>query len=478
MEPDPHAFFQPLMLCRPLRRLTALLLLGSAPLLASAQAPVGAAVTTDQVRAELVVHAPSGIAAGQTVWLGLQIRHQPQWHTYWRNPGDSGLPTTLQWTLPQGVQAGDIEWPTPHKLPIGPLTNYGYEGTLLLPVPLTVDAGFDAQTLDVRLRADWLVCKEVCIPESGEFRLRLPTQASTGLEHAAAFEAARAAVPRDLPGARATSRFEGDALKLEVTGLPAAWQGRSIEFFSEAAGVIDHAAKTPAQWAGDRWQVTVPLSAQRSESPARLMSVLVAEGETRGGRLAIDVVGPWPAPPPVPGLDETASTAASPAPMSPAAVAAPVGFGAALLLALVGGLLLNLMPCVFPVLSLKLFGFAAHAHDRRALLSGGLAYTAGVVLSFVALAGRAAGPARRRRAAGLGLPAAVAGFRRGAGSAVHPHRPEPGGCVRVRLGAAQRAWRRCGRAIRRSTPRSPACWRWRWPHPAPRPSWAPRSDWR
>ncbi|MBE0546343.1 MAG: protein-disulfide reductase, partial [Rubrivivax sp.] len=161
-----------------------------APLLAAA-AP-GAVVTTPQVRAELVAHAPQGVVAGQPLWLGLKIEHQPHWHTYWKNPGDSGLPTTLEWTLPAGVSAGDIEWPTPGKLPIGPLMNYGYEGTLLLPVAVTVPPDFKADKLSVKLNAAWLVCKDICIPEEGEFALELPAQAATA-GHGALFAAARAA---------------------------------------------------------------------------------------------------------------------------------------------------------------------------------------------------------------------------------------------------------------------------------------------
>jgi len=92
--------------------------------------------TSGRVRAELMAHAPDGIGPGKQVWVGLQLAHQPEWHTYWKNSGDSGLPTQLQWQLPAGVTAGDIAWPNPKKIPIGPLANYGYEGTVLRPVPL------------------------------------------------------------------------------------------------------------------------------------------------------------------------------------------------------------------------------------------------------------------------------------------------------------------------------------------------------
>lgn len=358
-------------------RLTALL---AAPLLllsAWVQAALpGAVVKTEQVHAELVAHAPQGIVAGQPMWLGLAIEHQPHWHTYWKNPGDSGLPTTLQWELPAGVKAGEIEWPTPQRLPIGPLVNYGYEGKLLLPVKLTLPADFKADTLAVKLRADWLVCKEVCIPESGEFALTLNTRA-TWATHAASFEAAAARRPRAIAEAKAAGEVSAEALVVRVDGLPSGWQGKPIAFFPETTGVIENAAPVKAQWQGGLWTARVPLSSQRSDSPARMAAVLTTPGEPTGVQVAFAIAGSWPA------VDANATPAAPALPP----VGPSLGLAAALLFALVGGALLNLMPCVFPVLSLKVLGFASHANDRRALATGGLAYTAGVVVSFVALAG-------------------------------------------------------------------------------------------
>ncbi len=109
-------------------------LLGSA----WAQGVPSTVVNTPQLRAELVAHAPQGVQAGQPVWVGLQLTHQPEWHTYWRNPGDSGLPTQIELNLPAGITAGEVKWPLPHKLKAGNLTNYGYDKTVLLAVPLTV----------------------------------------------------------------------------------------------------------------------------------------------------------------------------------------------------------------------------------------------------------------------------------------------------------------------------------------------------
>jgi len=356
----------------------------AAPLLAFAQgasAP-SAVVSTPQVRAELVADAPQGLAAGQTIWLGLKITHQPHWHTYWKNPGDSGLPTTLAWTLPAGASAGEIEWPAPQRLPIGPLMNYGYEGTLLLPVALTLPAGFAADALEVKLRAEWLVCKDVCIPEGGDFVLTLPAQAAT-TGHAAAFEAARAAAPRALPEARAVIEVKDGALQVRIDGLPAAWQGQTLSFFPETAGVIQNAAPLQARWQGSQWQATVLLDPQRSASPTLMPVVLRLPAEQGSVVVAAAVQGSWPAlpaPAPLPSLDAANIEGSAPA-------AAPVSLAWALLLALAGGALLNLMPCVFPVLSLKMLAVAGKGADRRALLAGGLAYTAGVVLSFLALAG-------------------------------------------------------------------------------------------
>lgn len=345
-------------------------------------------VTTPQVRAELVAHAPEGIAPGKPMWLGLKLTHQPHWHTYWKNPGDSGLPTTLAWTLPAGVTAGEIDWPAPRRLPIGPLMNHGYEGSVVLPVPLSVAPQFNAGKLEVQLQADWLVCKEVCIPESGRFSLSLPAQASVAT-HAADFESALAARPQQLSGVTAKGEPSGQggpagSLVVHIDGLPAAVQGARAEVFSELAGVVDHAAPVQQQWQGGRYEARLALSPQRSESPALLPVVMVFGDGKPALRVEAAVQGAWPAAVPAaaaPDLEPLAEPGLQPA------AAAPASLGAALLLALLGGALLNLMPCVFPVLSLKVMGFAQHAGEHRKLWSGGLAYTAGVVLSFVALAG-------------------------------------------------------------------------------------------
>jgi len=349
-------------------------------------AQAAAVVTTPQVRAELVAQASDGVAPGAKVWLGLSIQHQPHWHTYWKNPGDSGLPTTFDWKLPAGFVAGDIQWPTPRKLPIGPLLNYGYEGDVLLPVEVTVPAGFAGDALAVRLHADWLVCQDVCIPESGDFDLSVPARAATA-GNAALFQAARDAMPQAVPGAQASAALDGDRLVVRIAGLPAAWQGQALAFLPETAGVLDNAAAPQAAWQGGEWTARIAVDPQRSAGPALLPAVLTLPDRPAGLRVEVKVTSAWPAiaaPAALPSLG-----AGSVVDLAPAAPAPPaLGLVAAIALAVAGGLLLNLMPCVFPVLSLKVLGFASHAGDRRKLLAGGLAYTAGVVLSFVEI-GRA-----------------------------------------------------------------------------------------
>lgn len=360
---------------------------------------------TAQVQARLLAHAPQGVAAGKPLWLGLQLVHQPEWHTYWKNSGDSGQPTSLQWTLPAGLQAGDIAWPAPSRLPVPPLANYGYDGSVLLPVPVTVASSVAAGSkLQVQLKADWLVCKRECLPQQGRFTLELTADGQPVTADAAAFDSALATVPRPLPAqATATVEARGSGMQLRIAGLPASWQGKPVNLYPETPEILPPAADGEQGWQGGLWHIRLPLHPQRSESPTQLPLVLALRDTSATAgilrnlpgsppyRVTARVEGQWPAAQAkavVPaGL--TAALQANAADESHAAGAAtPATMTLWLALggALLGGLILNLMPCVFPVLAIKVLTFAKHAHSPREQRLSGLAYTAGVVLSFGLLA--------------------------------------------------------------------------------------------
>ena len=356
-----------------------------------------AVAQTPEVRAELLAYAPQGIAKGAPLELGLLLQHQPGWHTYWKNPGDSGLATELHWTLPEGLQAGPVQWPTPRKITIGRLANFGYEGQVLLPVRVTMAPNFrpapGSSALTVHLSASWLVCKTECIPQEGQFDVRIPVQGSTAAA-APLFEAARKALPRPLIDGF-DAQLEGTSMVLRAKGLPGEWQGKAISVFPEAIDVFTTAAGASQtdkvvrdqpssaftqSWQGTVWSARLPLSAQGSQQPEKITFVLALDAQSVEG--AARVTGVWP--------DKVTlreAVAAAPAPIA----AAAVDFGGLwwpLAAAFVGGLILNLMPCVFPVLAIKALGFAqpsTHAHLPRWWI--GAAYTAGVVLSMLALGG-------------------------------------------------------------------------------------------
>ena len=363
----------------------------------------GPVVKTDQVRAELLAHAPQGVQPGQIFWLGLQIRHQPHWHTYWQNPGDSGLPTQLNWTLPAGLQAGAIEWPLPKKIPIGSLANYGYEDTVLLRVPITVAANAALPaTLPIQLKAEWLVCRQECIPQEGQFNLNLSVQSATAL-HGEAFEAARQRSPQKLAqqklggswitGGATTLSDDGQTLQLRLHGLPVGWRGQTLSAFPVSPDVVHNAAAQgqgwTQYWQGAVWEARIPVSKERGDAPQLMRWVIATGPESAPQAPALDietpVQGTWP---PLPNsasvpaaLSQALALNAATTPTHPSALS----LGLALLGALVGGLILNLMPCVFPVLAIKVLGFTRPGTSAREHRAMGLAYTAGVVLSFVLL---------------------------------------------------------------------------------------------
>ena len=361
-----------------------------AQLMVSAKSAV---VSTPQVRAELVAHAPDGVQTGKTFWLGLQLQHAREWHTYWRNPGDSGLPTQLEFILPPGLDVGPVIWPLPKKLSAGTLTNYGFDGDALLAVAVKVTSAYRAPSngqLPVQLHANWLVCRLECIPQEGDFALQLPTQSSFA-NHAKAFTSLIEQRATQLATPQKAARFDGDFLVAAVEGLPAAWVGKKLSIFPTEPELLesstDQHALAEQSWQGSTWSVRLPVSTARNDSPTKLGWLLVSQvtGESRQGvELVLPVSGAWPSPTAKAYAEDSASKLASTATPS-ANIDGAFGFILALAGALLGGLILNAMPCVLPILAIKVLGFAQHGASKHLRRLTGVAYTVGVVASFLAL---------------------------------------------------------------------------------------------
>lgn len=329
-----------------------------------------AVVETEHLKVELVADT-TALVAGRSHWLGLRLDHETHWHTYWANAGDTGLPTRLEWLLPPGWNAGPVAWPAPERLQIGELFNFGYSGRNVLPVAIDVPADATAgSTVTLRLLANWLVCKEECIPGKAELELTLPVLAA-GAEPAAssAADALREALAQRPAAAAWTASIaaDGDRFDVRVIGadLPST---QGLDVFPLQPQVF---ANEPPRIAAEDGALRI--SAARSDyftqAPATLDLVLVQR--TDAGVRAWQVGATWPAVPAAP-----ATTAGG----------GVDGVGWALLLALFGGIVLNLMPCVFPVLSLKALTLAETAHAPAAARREGLAYLAGAVAGFLALA--------------------------------------------------------------------------------------------
>ena len=336
-------------------------------------APANAVATSlpaNPVVARLVPEARS-VAPGGTLWVDLHLEIIPGWHIYWRNPGDSGLPTEIAWTLPAGFSAGEIAWPTPKRFVLGTIGNYGYSGSADLLVPIAAPATLKpGGTAHLAANASWLVCSDICIPGEAKLVLDLPVgagPASPDPSVAALFTAAREHLPK--PAGFATSfAVSGQDLRVSIPEVALAGIDKpTAAFFPIDANAVDAAAEPKEERRADGLDLVLRrASGATAMLPAKLDGVLVLGGAD-GARHAYSI---------------TAARAALPPPGGDAAVL----WWQALVLAFVGGTILNLMPCVFPILSLKVLGLTVSVHraeERR----HGIAYAAGVILSFTLLGG-------------------------------------------------------------------------------------------
>ena len=338
---------------------------GRAPVVKS-PAPPGPPKVTVTLLGEV-----DGIEPGAAFWVGLRQRIAPGWHTYWTNPGDSGEPPTLDWKLPAGWTAGPLVFPHPERVPVPPLMTYGYTGEVVLLTRLTPPPGLaPGAAVTLRGRAAWLVCEKICIPEEADVALTLPVVSGKPRPGGGAplIERARQAVPAPSPWPASLSAT-GETVTIQVAA-PRLMADRIAEvwFFPDRWGVIDHAGRQEVAIGKDGITLRAPRGDLPDGAGADLDGVLVVREK----------------------LDQGLVSQA----FAVRAVAVRAGSGPSLSLwtamglALAGGLILNLMPCVLPVLSMKALALVGHADASRAVLRRhGLAYTAGVLASFAALAG-------------------------------------------------------------------------------------------
>lgn len=391
--------------------------------------------STAQVNAELMLYAPKAVQAGSSFYLGLKLIHAPHWHTYWKNPGDSGLATELKWTLPAGWTASETLWPLAKKIPIGPLVNFGYENEVLLLSAIKVPANFDASSdgpVVVQLHATWLVCSKECIPQEGQFEITIPLR-KAALQNSAEFEQALAQVPSPLKLNKNNQiKVNGTDVELQINNLPVAWQGKQLSAMPETAEIIQMTAVPVQEWKDASWRIKVPLSAYLGSQPKKMAWVIApvdlkSSQQAPALRLELPVQGQWQKAKNSDTVASAANTAsannsaqAQPQPSTSASSASTAldeqavinipalnvqipnetisaqaaeassihwtDFLIAVVSALLGGILLNLMPCVFPVLAIKILHLTQYSTSPAQRKQSAIAYTLGVVLSFLALA--------------------------------------------------------------------------------------------
>ena len=338
---------------------------------------------TDRIEAELVPMS-AWATPGSTVIVAVRQKIEPGWHTYWRNPGDSGGPTTLDWTLPGGVTAGDIVWPLPERQRLQTLMNFGYSGVVYLPVPIEVPASArPGETLRLRADALFMVCSdEMCVPDELTLALDVPVRegaAPLDPRHGAAIQAVVETAPRPA-GITARAGLADGVLTLTATGGPLTGATpRQAFFFSFKGGLIDHAAVQTGERGPDG--VTLKIKGGRGLLTNGLTGPVAGVLMTDAGAWEIEAA-------PGPALAGAAGDGALSGDEAKAGAAMGLGgFARAALFALLGGLILNLMPCVFPILAMKAASLARSAHEPGEARRDGLAFLTGVLATFLALAG-------------------------------------------------------------------------------------------
>lgn len=330
----------------------------------------------------------TNIVPGETTWLGLRLDPAEHWHTYWKMGGDSGEPTSLnEWTVPEGSTIGEIQWPAPYWLPFydTDLVNFAYEGEILLPISVTVPADFEGDSIELSTLAYWNVCDQICIPGEQRLSITLPVGEVAELDASATqlFATSREQLPIVDHQLKSLIAVAGERVSLAFeTPDPIFADYTEAFFFPEQRRIIKPGPLRDVTIGDSLLQITHQQPRRMLEDLTEVYGVLVLENE-QGERTAFDFVNP--------AADATQTTLMPLAAAGDSTSSSGGGIGGSVLLSMLamvlGGLILNLMPCVFPVLSMKAMSFVKHAggpaHKQR---MDGLAYAAGVIAAFVVLA--------------------------------------------------------------------------------------------
>jgi len=329
------------------------------------------------VRAELLADTKA-LVPGKPFTVGLLLRMAPGWHTYWKFSGDAGLPTEIKWKLPPGWKIGEIQWPIPLKtIDPGDIETYGYQDEILLMQEITPPLKLDVSSVQLAAEANWLVCEKICIPGSATLRLDLPVASSSEPANADVFARYRRLVPQNWPGpnvATASWSRVGSELRLKISSEMLA-KSPPLDFFPlpEQDTIVGH----PAVQSRNNNEIVfrIPLESAPKNLSSIAGLVVFAQQPNGEHRAAWQIARASAA-------VQTGSSA-----LLSARPAAARGIFTFLLFGFLGGIILNLMPCVLPVISLKIFGFIQQAgQSRQKIFRSGIAFTLGIFAWFIALA--------------------------------------------------------------------------------------------
>jgi len=326
----------------------------------------------------------TNIVPGETTWLGLRLQPAEHWHTYWKMGGDSGEPTSAnEWTAPEGTNIGELLWPAPHWLPFydTDLVNFAYEQEVLHPIAVTIPAGYEGDTVELSTLAYWNVCEQICIPGEQRLSITLPVAQSLELDagNAQIFATAREQIPIIDHDIKSLIAVAGERVSLGFEASDAIFSDYTDAFFfPEQRRIVKPGPLRDVSIAGNLLQITHQQPRRMLEDLTAVYGVLVLENE-QGKRAAYDFQNP--------AADANLTTIVPLAAANNSGSEGGGGLMLYMLFALMGGFILNLMPCVFPVLSMKALSFAKNAGESvQKQRMDGLAYTVGVIAAFVALA--------------------------------------------------------------------------------------------